>query len=140
MARSEATEFAGVIQFENSAVKQNIARFGDTSSVAVITYRSLADSLKSLTDYLGGNADICSQWSRSLDIDLSDRKVVVSLMLNAAAYMNKRGIVLFSTTNPERIVENVRSVAECSCSSHKLELFMNLAGGKPKGQSAAAPA
>ena len=54
--------------------------------------------------------------------------------MNAAAYMNKRGIVLFSTTNPDRIVENVRSVVESSYSSHKMELFMKLAGVRPKGQ------
>ena len=55
-------------------------------------------------------------------------------MLNYAVQANPRGLVLFSSTNPSTIHENVRSVSESSYSAGQLRRFAELVDEMPRAE------
>ena len=124
-------EFAGVVQFENSILRQNLALLpasgGQSEGRAVFTHRALNESFDAVWGFLSGDAAAAARWSQTLGADCADRDVVAGLMLNYAARANAGGLVLFSSRSKSRIRENVRVVQDSPFTDEQLGLLAGIA-------------
>jgi D-threo-aldose 1-dehydrogenase len=75
----------------------------------LITFGVLSDALRQIINHLKGSAQYRSQWSKALGVDCSSQ-ALASLLLRDALDANPRGVVLYSTTRPERLRE-LKSIA-----------------------------
>ncbi len=116
-----------VIQFENSVLVQNRKRLPlHTPSRLVVTHGSLGPSYRAVLSLLHANRDTAKRWSAQLDMDCEKDDTITALMLNYAVEANPSGLVLFSSTNAERITKNIRAVFESSLASEQVALFGQL--------------
>lgn len=124
-------EYAGVVQFENSVLRQNLALLpasgGQSEGRAVFTHRALNESFDAVWGFLSGDAAAAARWSQTLGADCADRDVVAGLMLNYAARANAGGLVLFSSRSKSRIRENVRVVQDSPFTDEQLGLLAGIA-------------
>ena len=124
-------EYAGVVQFENSVLRQNLALLpaseGQHERRAVFTHRALNESFDAVWDSLAADADMAARWSRTLGADCADRNVVAALMLSYAVRANAGGLVLFSSRSKERIRENARIVQDSPFTDEQLRLLAGIA-------------
>ena len=124
-------EYAGVVQFENSILRQNLALLpasgGQSEGRAVFTHRALNESFDAVWSFLSGDAAAAARWSQTLGADCADRDVVAGLMLNYAARANAGGLVLFSSRSKSRIRENVRVVQDSPFTDEQLGLLAGIA-------------
>jgi diketogulonate reductase-like aldo/keto reductase len=65
---------------------------------------------KYVVDKLSMDKAAAERWRAQLDVEPSDVDSVAGLFLRQAIQANASGIVLFSTTNPERIRKNLRAL------------------------------
>lgn len=70
----------------------------------LITFGVLGDAFHQITRYLGKSQQCRSRWSEELGIECSPQ-VVASMLLRDALEANPKGVVLYSTTRPERLSE-----------------------------------
>ena len=122
-----APEYAGVVQFENSALRQNLALLPPSEGRAVFTHRALNESFDEVWRFFTSDTDAAGRWSRMLGADCTDRAVVGSLLLNYAVQANAGGTVLFSSRSESRIQSNARAVADAPFSADQLRLFAEIA-------------
>ncbi len=69
----------------------------------LITFGILGEALDQLSRHLKGSPERRSRWSDALGIDCSSSQALAALLLRDALNANPRGVVLFSTTRPERL-------------------------------------
>jgi D-threo-aldose 1-dehydrogenase len=69
----------------------------------LITFGVLGEALDRISRYLQGSSEHRSRWSEELGVDCSSSQVLASLLLRDALDVNPRGVVLYSTTRPERL-------------------------------------
>jgi D-threo-aldose 1-dehydrogenase len=69
----------------------------------LITFGVLGEALDRISRHLKGSAERHSRWSDALGVDCSSSQVLASLLLRDALNANPRGVVLYSTTRPERL-------------------------------------
>lgn len=121
-------EFAGVIQFESSAVHPNRRSLGDIASFT-ITHGAIGGSFGELRHLLQARPETLRQWSDTLGLDLADNATLAPLMLAQAVQANPGGIVLFSSTRPEAIRANIRAVIDGRFADDQVRKFGDLARG-----------
>ena len=122
LCRSNAG-FTGVVQFENSVLRPNVASLPEPGARFVITHRALNESLDALWRFFSSDAGAARRWSQKMGVDCADRTVLGGLMLNYAVHANPGGLVLFSTRSKSRIQSNVRAVETSPFSPEQLDLF-----------------
>ena len=118
-------EFAAVVQFQNSALTQNVENL-TTAPGAVLTHGALGGSFSALTRYLTSDEEAAKRWSSALQADAGDPWVMTSLMLGYATQANQRGPVLFHSRRRDTIVSNVRAV-ERGIDREQIDTFARLA-------------
>ncbi len=125
----EHPEFSDVLQFENSAIFPNLERLRDSVSTLrfTITHGAFGGSLCWVREYLAHRPDALKVWKKEIEADCGDPAVLAALMFGTAVRANDGGIVLFSSTRPETIRRNVRSVEEGRFSPEQLDRFAALA-------------
>jgi aryl-alcohol dehydrogenase-like predicted oxidoreductase len=101
--------FGQVAQFANSAFNDTLAKVGKPAGAVRITHSSLADGFRSLLETLK-SADAAIRWRAATGSDPSDHAMLGRLFLRYALQRNEGGIVLFSTSQPARIADNVRVI------------------------------
>lgn len=69
----------------------------------VITFGVLAGALERISGHLKSSPERCLRWSEALGTDCSSSPTLVALLLADALDANPRGVVLYSTTRPERL-------------------------------------
>lgn len=121
-------EYAGVVQFENSVLRQHLALLPASEGQAVFTHRALNESFEEVWRFLAADTAAAARWSRTLGADCADRNVVVALMLNYAVRANAGGLVLFSSRSKERVRENARIVRDSPFTDEQLGLLAGIAG------------
>ena len=119
--------FASVVQFENSALRQNRPRLPNAPERLAITHRALSESLETLHRFFATNAEAAKRWSVTLDADCTSRTILGQLMLNYAVQSNPGGLVLFSSRSLKHIEENAQAVATSPFSSKQIALFASIA-------------
>jgi len=82
--------------------------FAETSSQLdlgppVITFGILSHALKRVLSHVTGSGERRSRWSQMVGKDCGHPEVLSSLLLQDALDRNQKGVVLFSTTRPERV-------------------------------------
>ncbi len=70
-----------------------------------ITFGVLAKSLERITSHLARHPHRRSAWSEDLGIDCASTDELAGLLLRDALLANRSGVVLYSTTRPERLRE-----------------------------------
>ncbi|RYG38209.1 MAG: aldo/keto reductase [Burkholderiales bacterium] len=101
------TGFGQVAQFANSAFSDALSKIKQPPGALVITHSSLAGGFRDLLERLK-SADAAARWQAATGFDPSDHARLGRLFLRYALQRNEGGIVLFSTSQPARIAENVQ--------------------------------
>jgi D-threo-aldose 1-dehydrogenase len=69
----------------------------------LVTFGVLGEALDRISRYLQGSSEHRSRWSDELGVDCSSSQVLAALLLRDALDVNPRGVVLYSTTRPDRL-------------------------------------
>jgi D-threo-aldose 1-dehydrogenase len=92
---------ATVVQFRDDIFEKPLSA-GRTPDRATITYGALARALPMLRRFLAHSPGALDMWSERLGRDLRVESNLPRMLLNAALQRNRDGLVLFTTTHPER--------------------------------------
>jgi D-threo-aldose 1-dehydrogenase len=98
-----------VLQFNDNLATQNLAHLIHDDQRGLITH-SIFKPARTLLSAIALRPDIAKELSLPMNVDLTDPRVVASLMLHYALRSNSHGIVLFSSTDPRHISANVREL------------------------------
>jgi len=93
---------------------------------ARITYGAIAGALMPVVDHVAADPDRRRRWSDAVGCDCADPAAVAPLLLRYALAANPSGVVLFSTTKPERIHRAAGAVEEDGAARAGLEAFVRL--------------
>jgi D-threo-aldose 1-dehydrogenase len=97
----------------------------------LITFGVLGEALDRISKHLKSSPERCSRWSDALGVDCSSLQTLVALLLRDALDANPRGVVLFSTTRPERLhgLGSIASAAQ-NKDAPRLAAFRRYVSGK----------
>ena len=111
-----------VFQFNNSAMRCEIAHLRGTEDKLLITHSALAPA-KQLRRALTGREAFVKQWSTRVDADLAEERVLADLLLDYALASNESGAVLFGTMRSDHLRENARRACAPRRTRQQLEIF-----------------
>ncbi len=98
-----------VLQFNDNAAERSLAHLTHGDERQVITH-SIFKPTRPLLKAVAEHPHIAREFSKYLNVDLTDSKVIVSLLLDYALRQNDRGVVLFSSTDPRHVSANARGL------------------------------
>lgn len=98
--------YGDVAQFD-AALRPHFPPEGASAPPLVITHSCLGPRFREMASQLQRDAALRSAWSGALGLDASDPAVIAQAFLAHAISQNPQGIVLFSTTRPERLRGNL---------------------------------
>lgn len=104
--------FGPILQMADSAWDDTVARLPPASDRLLITHSVLGPRFRTVTQALRANQQMGDLWRATFDIDPANSADLARLFLRYALQRNPAGIVLFSTTNPDRIRENLRALED----------------------------
>jgi D-threo-aldose 1-dehydrogenase len=97
-----------------AVVQQHDDIFDDAQRIAankaVITFGCLSRALPALLGHLADHPDAGPRWTERLGTDVTDSSALAEVLLREATRRNPRGVVLFSTTRPQRVTAAVRTL------------------------------
>jgi hypothetical protein len=102
---------AEVAQFASDAFNRNVCALPDGWKGLAVTHTPLRQALPRLTARLDADRGARAQFEARTGVSPDDRAGLANLLLADAAAANAEGMVLFSTSRPERIGEAVAAVA-----------------------------
>jgi D-threo-aldose 1-dehydrogenase len=126
----EAPAFARVVQFENDILRDHVGKLPDAGTRAVITHGGLSGALEAVHRVVSADPLVRVEWSESLGVDCSDRRMLAALLLRYCLEANPEGIVLFHSNSPEHIKENIQSQSVAFPTRESLSLFAEMIGAK----------
>ena len=107
---AETPAMAPVVQAASDAANRNIDRLRAAGARRIITHTPLKNALPLLMVRLAREPEAAEAWRSVTGRDPTDREAAAALLLAEAAAQNPGGVVLFSTSRPERIAQAVRAV------------------------------
>jgi diketogulonate reductase-like aldo/keto reductase len=110
-------EFGGVLQYEWTAIE---AKRSYAESFTVL-YRVIGAAVKRLEAALAQDKALRRRWSDEVGHDLAPG-AAAGLMLHAAAALQPQAMILFSSTRPQRIFDNVRVATDADLTGAALRL------------------
>ena len=81
----------------------NVKRLPPRTEGFTIIHLILTSRFHELTRRLSSDASLAKQWQAAVQIDPHDRNALARLLLAHALQINREGMVLFSSVNPENI-------------------------------------
>lgn len=114
---AEHPEFAGVLQYEWTAIEPKRA---ERDSFTVL-YRVIGGPVKRMESVLAADQVLRRRWSDEIGYPLAPG-AAASLMLHAAAALQPDAMILFSSTRPERVLDNVRAATDARLTGAALRL------------------
>jgi D-threo-aldose 1-dehydrogenase len=136
----ERPELARVVQVPHNASDRALQRLPSLSGVAVITHSALRPLVGPVAELMRDEARR-ERWSRALGVDCARRDVVGRLLLAYALESNPDGMVLFASTDVDRIRSNAALSEGSEFSSKQIAEFARLAREAfPQSRGAAAGA
>jgi hypothetical protein len=109
---------ARVVQFASDALNRNVSGLGEERPDLVVTHSAIKPVLASL---MANPASLVR-----FGVPADDRSAVARMLLADALEQNPRGIVLFSTSRPERIAAMVQAGADEASGPRLRELLAQL--------------
>lgn len=106
----EVPALGAVVQFPSDAISHNRESFSEAAGRTIATYAPLSSALEAIRRRAGADALSRQRWRDAVGVDCASSDAVASLLLRHAVHANPGGIVLFSTTRPERLQALVDSV------------------------------
>jgi D-threo-aldose 1-dehydrogenase len=99
-----------IIQVRDDILSQTHSFPGDLEPL--ITFGILGEAMDRISRHLESSSERRSQWSEAVGVDCSSSQALAALLLRHALDVNPRGVVLYSTTRPERLrgLDTVASV------------------------------
>jgi diketogulonate reductase-like aldo/keto reductase len=116
--RTERLAFCRILQYEWTPLDPVVS----WANSFPILYRVFGGPVGILRETLLAERALRRQWSDEIDQDLSIPGTLERLMLNAALELRREGLVLFSTTQPERVLQNVRMATDPRLTSAAMRL------------------
>jgi diketogulonate reductase-like aldo/keto reductase len=104
---NETPRAAPVAQFASDAFNRNVRRLPPARAELVVTHTPIKQILPRVLDYLAADSAAASRWRQRTGLASDDRSGIARLLLADAVAENTSGIVLFSSSRPERITEAV---------------------------------
>lgn len=83
----------------------------------LITHGAIGPALEQMQEKFGAEPEACVRWSAAANADLADTRVLADVLIAAALAENRNGLVLFYSSNPDRI----RRAAEVSGNAKLLD-------------------
>jgi D-threo-aldose 1-dehydrogenase len=96
---------APIAQFASDALNRNVRRLPAYRLDLVVTHSSVKYILPRLVNHLSADAAAARRWAERTGIAPDDRTKIAGLLLADAVAANAGGVVLFSTSRPERVAE-----------------------------------
>ncbi len=118
---------ASVLQIRDDMFDSALSRVPPTQDV--ITFSVLSGALGRIVDHLADNPDRYARWTSAVGENCGDPEVISSLLLRDALERNRNGVVLFSTTHPERVKVAIDAASTVSSETGRgpLQAFRELA-------------
>ena len=107
---AETPAIAPVVQAASDAANRNVEQLQAAGAARIITHTPLKDALPLLMERLAREPEAAEAWRDITGRDPHDREAAAALLLAEAAAQNAGGVVLFSTSRPDRIAQAVRAV------------------------------
>lgn len=104
---NEAPNVARVAQFASDAFNRNVGRLPPGRAELVLTHTPIKQILPRLLDHLAADSAAALRWTQRTGLSADDRSGIARLLLSDAVAENAAGVVLFSSSRPERITEVV---------------------------------
>jgi len=98
-----APQVAPVAQFASDALNRHVAALPPGRPEMVVTHSSVKHVLPLLMSHLAADQSIAAHWAEATGVAPDDRSAIGELLLSAALADNASGVVLFSSTRPERV-------------------------------------
>ncbi|MEM7583025.1 MAG: aldo/keto reductase [Acidobacteriota bacterium] len=125
--RSRAPELTPVIQVPDDAIRRARLPAARGRSEARITFGPFAAALTTIQQHLLADEERRRRWSTRVDYDVGTSDSLARLLLGYALRANSAGVVLFSTTRPERVESAALWASEAaSISDAVLDTFLDL--------------
>lgn len=96
----------GVMQFDSNTLEPNITRLENVESRGVINFSVVKDA-KAIAGRAKADLTRTRAAASRLGVDLTDASEIAGLMLRDALAANRAGPVLFASSSPDRIRQNV---------------------------------
>jgi aryl-alcohol dehydrogenase-like predicted oxidoreductase len=109
---TETPEVAPVAQFGSDAMNRHMRRLPRERAELVVTHTPIKQVLPRLLTHLAADEVAAQRWTSRTGLSSKDRSGMAALLLADAIAENPEGIVLFSTSQPERIAQAVAAHAE----------------------------
>jgi D-threo-aldose 1-dehydrogenase len=103
----EKPAIAPIVQFAGDALNRNVTRICAGRIGLVVTHTPIRQALPTLVAHLLADPAAAADWEKRTGIACNDRAGIANLLLADAVAENAGGVVLFSTSRPERIVQAV---------------------------------
>lgn len=107
----KSPEFAPVIQFDSSLMASHVAEIALKGKSGICTHGALA-ALTALRKRIATSDSLAADLQRLLNIDLENRALLASFLLQFALWENPDGIVLFRSSQPGNIRANLQSLSQ----------------------------
>jgi D-threo-aldose 1-dehydrogenase len=102
--------YGDVAQFD-AAIRGSFPVEGAAKPALVVTHSCLGQHFRNMVNRLGADAGLRERWSRATAADAGDTAGVARAFLANALVQNPDGVVLFSTTRPDRLAANLAAQA-----------------------------
>lgn len=103
--------FGNIMQVASNAWEDTISRLPPHEGRLLVTHSIFTTRFRETLEKLNADASAASGWRAAFDVDPGDTAAMARLFLRHAMHRNPAGVVLFSTTSPDRIRENLRALA-----------------------------
>jgi aryl-alcohol dehydrogenase-like predicted oxidoreductase len=111
-----------VFQFSHNARERNLVSLANRESRGLIVHSAFGPAA-ALNEAIRAEPSLARQATEQVGADLSDPAVVGSLLLHYALWSNPDGVVLFSSSSPDRIEANAREAESRRFDGQQLEHF-----------------
>jgi D-threo-aldose 1-dehydrogenase len=117
-------ELTPVVQIPNDVIGRSIETLAPVTDRAVVTYSPFSNALERIIDHVKTDPGASCRWRESVGVDCSSSDNVSVMLLHYCLSALPKGVVLFSTTRPERLRLLVQSVSDGPRTSFSMESFI----------------
>jgi hypothetical protein len=112
-----------VVQVRDDIFREAVHRSDPLHADFRITFGALGDALPTVLGHLKASTERTRRWSDAVGADCADSLTIVNFLLKDAVRVNPHGILLYSTTRPERVRD---AVAVLGCVSDHLDASLEV--------------